>query len=278
MSEIHPSAVVSPNAKLGNNVIIGPFCVVEEGSEIGDGCRLETGAVVKGRTTLGADNIVHEYAILGGTPQHLKAGDDIGGVVIGSGNTFREHVTVHAALDKGENTIIGNGNLLMVNVHIAHDCHVGDRTIIANNVMLAGHITIESCAYLSGAVAIHQFVRIGGYAMVGGQAHIKQDVPPYVTVDGKSSKVVGLNLIGLRRQGFQRNQIRDLKAAYRLIYRSDLKFEEMLAALKREYQDGPAQRFGEFLSGGERGFIQERRENAAKTTQLRTDDELRKAG
>ena len=259
MSSIHPMAVVSPSAQVGRDVEIGPFCVVEDDVTIGDGCRLASHVVVRGGTRLGADNVIHEGAVLGGRPQHLRAGKEVGGLLVGDGNSIREFVTIHSGLTPGETTSIGDSNLMMVSAHIAHDCHIGSNTIIANNVLLAGHISIGDRAYLSGAVAMHQFCRVGAYAMVGGQAHIKHDVPPFVTVDGKSSLVVGLNVIGLRRNGFDAGQIRQLKEAYREIYRGGHHWKDLVDVLTARFPTGPAADFPAFLSGGTRGFVQERR-------------------
>jgi UDP-N-acetylglucosamine acyltransferase len=265
---IDPLAAVSPAAKLGSDVRIGPFCVLESDVSVGDGCILENHVVVKRGTTLGRDNHVFEGAVLGGLPQHAHMPENPGKVVIGSGNTIRENVTVHRALEAGGTTTIGNGNLLMVNAHIAHDCHLGNNTIATNNVMLAGHVTVEDRAYLSGAAAVHQFCRIGTLAMVGGQAHLIKDVPPYVTVDGLSSLVVGLNQIGLRRAGFDLEAIRELKAAYRVIYRSRLAWAEVLKRLKSEFSQGPAAQFYRFLSTSTRGITPERRTPSGATIKL----------
>ena len=256
---IHPTAVVSPLARIGQDVVIHSFCVVEAGAEIGDGCVLQSRVVVKEGTRLGAHNRVFEGAVLGGLPQHIRMPPEVGGLAIGDANTIRENVTVHRALEAGSTTRIGDHNLLMVGVHVAHDCHLGSHVIVANNTMLAGHVEVGDRAYVSGAVGVHQFCRIGSLAMVGGQAHVVKDVPPYVTVDGKSTFIVGLNLVGLRRAGYSLEQIEQLKAAYRLIYRSGLRWNEMLARLAEEFSAGPAALFHEFFSGGKRGFTPERR-------------------
>jgi UDP-N-acetylglucosamine acyltransferase len=271
VSSIHPMSFVSPTARIGKNVEIGPFSVVEDDVVVGDGCRLASHVVLRRGTRLGENNSISEGAVLGGRPQHLRAGDSVGELTIGNGNSIRENVTIHLGLRPGEVTSVGDENLIMVNAHIAHDCHVGSNTIIANNVMLAGHISVGNRAYLSGAVAVHQFCRIGPYAMVGGQAHIKHDVPPYVTVDGKSSLVVGLNTIGLRRNGFDADQIRGLKNAYRLIYRSGMAWDAMLRELAMQFAEGPAAAFHPFLSDGKRGFLQERR--APRLSTLRVTPE-----
>jgi len=196
-----------------------------------------------------------------------------GRVIIGAGNTIRENVTVHRALDEEDATILGNNSLLMVNVHIAHDCRVGNNTIFANNAMLAGHVTVGDRAYVSGGVAVHQYCRIGTLAMVGGQSHIVKDVPPYVTIDGGSSYVVGLNQIGLRRAGQSSEDIRRLKEAYRIIYRSGLSWTEVLARLKEEFSDGLVGQFYQFLSTTTRGIISERRLPPGATIKLRREQE-----
>lgn len=259
MASIHPTAVVSGQAQIGRGVSIGPFCIVEDRVEIGDNCRLAARVVIKADTRLGNDNEIGEGAVLGGRPQHLRAGNEVGKLLIGRGNMIRENATIHRGLTPEDATTIGDGNLIMVNAHIAHDCRIGNNVIVVNNVMLAGHVTVDDRAYLSGAAGVHQFCRIGRLAMVGGQAHITQDVPPFVTVDGRSSLIVGLNTIGLRRSGFGSDEIQQLKEAYRIVYRSGLTWAETLAALQASFQSGPAAEFHPFLKATHRGVIQERR-------------------
>jgi UDP-N-acetylglucosamine acyltransferase len=259
VASIHPTAIVDPAAEIAADVTIGPFCVIEGQVVIEAGCQLASHVVVKSGTHLGPHNTVAEGAVLGGRPQHIHAAPRVGRLLVGSGNTIREHATIHCGLHEQDCTVVGNKNFIMVNVHIAHDCRVGDSTIIANNAMIAGHVTVESRAYISGAVGIHQFCRIGQLAMVGGQAHITRDVPPFITVDGLTTEVVGLNRVGLQRNGFTESDLLQLKTAYRVIYRSGLAWNEVLAILKRDFAAGPAAAFYEFLKQGERGFVQERR-------------------
>jgi UDP-N-acetylglucosamine acyltransferase len=269
---IHPHALVSSQAKLGTDVQIGPFSIIEADVEIGDGCKIESSVVIKAGTILGKHNQVCEGTVLGGAPQHARPPAKQGGLEIGEHNIIRENVTIHRALHEGGMTTIGDHNLVMVGAHIAHDCHVANNTMFANNALLAGHVTVDERAYVSGSVGIHQFCRIGKLAMVGGHARIVQDVPPYVTVDGATGLIVGLNLVGLRRNGFTSGEIADLKAAYRVIYRSGMMWSEVLAELKRQFSHGPAAMFHEFLSQGTRGFIQERRMPPTATLKLRRDD------
>jgi UDP-N-acetylglucosamine acyltransferase len=230
---------------------------------------LEGHAILKEGTTLGANNHVFEGTILGGLPQHVHIPARPGRVVIGSGNTIRENVTIHRALVPDHATVIGDNCLLMVNSHVAHDCHLGNNVIVTNNAMLAGHVRVDDRAYISGAVGVHQFCRVGTLAMVGGQAHLSQDVPPYVTVDGLSSLVVGLNKIGLRRSGYDQATIQQLMAAYRVIYRSGLRWADILEQLRTQFPTGPAAVFYEFLSTTARGIISERRAPPGATIKLR---------
>lgn len=266
--KIHPLAVVSPQAELGRDVEIGPFCVLEPDTTIGDGCRLMSRVTVKSGTTLGGNNLVCDGVVLGGLPQHVHMPPELGTVEIGSHNTIRENVTVHRAMKPGAATRLGDHNFVMVGVHVAHDCVVGNHTIFANNVLLAGHVTVDDRAYLSGAVAVHQFCRIGRFAMVGGQSHVARDIPPYVTVDGASTMIVGLNLVGLKRNGFTPADIMQLKAAYRLIYRTGLRWNDLLERLRSEFATGPAALFHPFFAAGKRGFVQERRGPVPATLKL----------
>ncbi len=270
---IHPLAFVSPAASIAADVSVGPFCVVEDDVAIGAGCRLEPHVILKSGVRLGDNNHIYEGCVIGGFPQHTRPPQRPGRVDIGSNNVLREHVTIHRPLRDDEATVVGDNNLLMINVHVAHDCRLGSGVIVANNVMLAGHVHIDDRAYISGAVGIHQFCRVGRLAMVGGQAHIVKDVPPYVTVDGASSFVVGLNLVGLRRAGFKTDDIAQLKLAYRLIYRAGLKWSEILQRLPLEFTSGPAVEFHRFFQGGNRGFTHERRIPLRPTLKLPTSQE-----
>lgn len=285
MSRIHPFALVAPDAEIGPQVTIGPFSVIEPGAVIGEGCSIAGRVTIKTGTILGPENQVAEGTVLGGRPQHLKGGDQLGLLRIGRGNVIRENVTIHRGLSPNSDTVVGDHNLIMVNAHVAHDCHIGDRTVIVNNVLLAGHVTVGDRAYVSGAVAVHQFCRIGSFAMVGGQAHLSQDVPPFVTIDGKTTKVVGLNVIGLRRAGFSDHDLQELKRAYRTIYRSGLTWSETLRTLASTFVEGPAAEFYPFLAQSKRGFVSERRTPRGATVSYHahvateeSERELRKAG
>lgn len=266
---IHPLAIVSPEAQIGRDVCIGPFAVIESDVVIGDRCRLASHVVVKNGTRLGPDNEICEAAVLGGMPQHIQKPPHPGMLSLGSGNTIREQVTLHRAMKEDAATILGDNNYLMANTHVAHDCRLGNNIIMANGAMLAGHVTVDDRAFISGGAGVHQFCRVGRLAMIGGHAKVVQDVPPFVTVDGGSSTVVGLNLVGLRRSGFSTEEINQLKAAYRMIYRRGLRWSKVLEQLQTTFTSGPAALYSGFLRTGSRGFVQERRMPPGATIKLR---------
>lgn len=269
MAQIHPTAVVDSRAEIGRDVVIGPLCVVEPGAIIGDGCRLEARATVKSGTTLGPDNEIGEGAVIGGRAQHIHIQEPGGTLTLGEGNRIRENVTIHRGWANDATTTIGNHCLIMVGAHIGHDCRVGNHAILVNNSMLGGHVHIEDRAYISGGVAVHQFCRVGRLAMVGGLAKIVQDVPPFVMVEGAgTAEIVGLNKVGLRRNGYTPEQIAQLKEAYRVIYRQGLRWNQVLAILKEQFPAGPAAEFHEFLQSGRRGFVQERRISRKATLKI----------
>ena len=275
---IHPLANVSPEARLGIGVIVGAFATIEADAELGDHCVVASGAVVKSGVTAGTGNEFCEHSVIGGAPQHAGRPRHVGRVIIGNDNVFREYVTIHRALKPEVATTVGDGNYVMASVHFGHDCVVGSHAIFANGALLGGHVTVEDRAFVSGAVAVHQFCRIGRLAMVGGHARVVQDIPPFMLLDGQSGCVVGLNIVGLRRSGHSPEDIAALKTAYRTIYRRGLPWKDVLDALRSEFSDGPVTHLREFLSRGSRGFVQERRAPPAATLRLRVPDEDAAAG
>ena len=270
---IHPLAVVSPQARLGAGVNVGAFATVEADVELGDFCTVATGAVIKAGVSAGCHNEFAEHSVIGGAPQHAARPEQVGRVVIGDHNVFREYVTIHRALKPGTATVVGSHNYIMAGAHFAHDVTVGNNCICANNALLGGHVAVEDRAFVSGAVAVHQFCRIGRLAMVGGHARVVQDVPPYMLLDGQTGCVVGLNVVGLRRSGHSADDLADLKAAYRVIYRRGLPWRDVLEALRQEFTSGPVVHLRDFLGGGSRGFSQERRAPPSPTLKLRVPDE-----
>jgi UDP-N-acetylglucosamine acyltransferase len=269
---IHPLAVVHPQAHIGTGVKVGPFAIIEEDVVIGNGCQIAGHAVIKNGVRLGPNNTIGEGAILGGLPQHVKCPQDVGQVSIGANNTLREYVTVHRPIKPDALTVVGDQNYMMANSHVAHDCRVGSNVIMANNALLGGHVTVDDRAFVSGHVAVHQFCRIGRMAMIGGHARVVRDVPPFMMIDGLTGDVVGLNMVALKRNGFTLDQINQLKAAYRIIYRSGLPWHEMLAQLAEQSAEGASQLLVDFFQGGTRGFSQERRAPPGATLKLHREE------
>jgi UDP-N-acetylglucosamine acyltransferase len=222
MPEIHPSSLVDPAARLGEGVRIGPFCTVGPDVTLGPGTVLMSHVVVDGHTTVGEGVMVHPFATIGLAPQHLGYRGEPTRTEIGARTVIREHVTIHRGTPIGTGvTKVGADCLLMCVTHIAHDCAIGDRVIFANNAVLGGHVTIGDNAVIGGAAAIHQWVRIGRQAMVGGASGVEGDVIPFGSVIGNRARLAGLNVIGLKRRGFDRAQIHRLRAAFRLMFRDE---------------------------------------------------------
>jgi len=244
--------LVDAGARLGDQVRIGPFAVIEQDVVLGDGCEVGAHSVIKCYTRMGQRNRIHEHVVIGGTPQDRKFRDCPSYVEIGDGNVIREGVTIHRGSKDGSVTRIGDGNYLMACCHVAHDCILGDEIVIANNTLLAGHVTIDSHAFISGAVTIHQFCRIGTRAMVGASARINQDCLPYVITDGVPGRARGLNLVGLKRAGMAVDDIRALKRAYRVLC-SGWQLNAALAELADSDAE-PVRELHRFIEASERGF------------------------
>jgi len=251
---IHPTALVSDKAQLGNGNEIGAFVIIEGDVIIGDNNILLSGAVLKSGTVLGDENKIHENAVIGGLPQDLGFDAATSSqVIIGNKNTLREFVTIHRASQKNEATRLGNKNYLMTQAHIGHDCELENNVVIAPSTGLGGFVTVEDKAFISGGVMVHQFVHIGSLAMLGGNAKITQDVLPFMMIDGNPAHVSGLNKVGLRRAGFKIDDIKVLKKAYQLIFNNESKLEQRLNQLSQ--LDHPsAQHLISFIQTSKRGF------------------------
>jgi UDP-N-acetylglucosamine acyltransferase len=221
-TRIHPTALVDDGAELGADVEIGPFAIVGENCRIGDGCVIAARATLERNVILGTGVKIGIGTVLGGDPQDLKFKGELTTVEIGDGTTIREYTTINRATTQSYKTTVGKGCFIMSYVHLAHDCHVGDGVILVNSVQLAGHVTVGEKAIIAGQSAAHQFVKIGQYAFVGGCSRISQDVPPYIKAVGNPIKLYGLNSVGLQRNNFPEEVVRELKRAYRLFFRSEL--------------------------------------------------------
>lgn len=254
---IHPTAVISESATIGENVTIGPFCVVDDNVTIGDGCILKSHVVVRGTTRIGKNNKFFQFSSIGEDCQDKKYAGEPTELIIGDDNEFREGVTVHRGTVQDEGvTIIGSRGLFMVNAHIAHDCVLGDDIIVANNCAIAGHVHIDDFVIVGGAVGIHQFCKIGAHAFLGAGGIILRDVPPFVMVSGHKNIPQGINSEGLKRRGFEKDEVLAIKRAYKVIYRAGNTIEEAIDALEAPANghEGVA-RMVEFLRHAERGII-----------------------
>jgi UDP-N-acetylglucosamine acyltransferase len=245
---IHPSAVINPEAQLAADVEVGPFVCIEGPVRVGAGCRIESHAVVTGDVVMGAGNVIGHHAVIGAPPQDLsyKTGTPTG-VRIGEGNTIRELCTIHRGTKEGTMTVVGDRNFLMAGAHLAHNVTLGSDAILANNVLLGGHVEVADRVFIGGCSVFHQFTRIGRFAIVQGLSAFSKDVPPF-TLAAIRNRVVGLNVVGLRRSGFDAAQRARIKQAFNLLYRSGLNMTQAVAKA-RDTDLGPEGReFFEFVA------------------------------
>jgi UDP-N-acetylglucosamine acyltransferase len=260
---IHHTAIIEDGARLGDNVQVGAYCVIGKDVVLGDNVRLESHVVITGKTTIGANTKVFPFASLGQPPQDLKYNGEPSELVIGKNNTIREHVTMNTGTSGGGmKTVIGDNCLLMIGVHIAHDCEIGNNVILANNATLAGHVKVGDFAIIGGLSAIHQFVRIGKHAMIGGMSGIETDIIPYGSAVGERATLEGLNLVGLKRRGFARDDINSIRKAFGMVFLSQ---HDTMEARVKEVEDdfkgnNSVEEILEFIrSESHRGICQPRR-------------------
>lgn len=254
-TRIHPSALVDPGAQLGQDVQIGPYCVIDADVIIGDRTRVDAHARIHAHTRLGMDNHIHSFAFIGGDPQHLKYKGEPTVLEVGDRNQIREYTTLHrGTVDGGGITRLGSDCLLMAYAHVAHDCVVEDMVIMANAATLGGHVSIGTKAVLGGLCAVHQFARVGAYAFIGGKAGISLDIPPYMIATGTPAKLYGPNVIGLKRQGFSVQAVANIEQAYKMIWRSGKKRQDAINDVLNTCPDSPEVAFLiDFLKGTTRG-------------------------
>jgi UDP-N-acetylglucosamine acyltransferase len=253
---LHPTAIVSPEAKLADAVVVGAYTVIGPRVTIGAGTTVGSHTVIEGNTTIGESNRIFQFASIGAIPQDLKYQGEDSLLVIGDRNTIREFATLHVGTEGGGLlTRIGNDNLLMNYTHVAHDCVIGNCNVLANAAQLAGHVTVQDFTVIGAAVGIHQFVRIGESALLGAGSMVSQDVPPFCNATGDRARLHGLNTVGLRRRGFSSELISAIKRVYRIMFQSGLKSREAVARARAE-QPGIAEveRFLDFIVSSERGI------------------------
>ena len=245
-NKIHPTAVIYDGAQIGKNVEIGAFSVIYPNVKIGDGTKIYSHVVIDGYTTIGENNQIFPFVSLGSQPQDLKFKGEKSELIIGNNNMIREYTTMNPGTDGGGMlTSVGNNCLFMMSTHIAHDCKIGNNVIMANNATLAGHVALEDFVIIGGLSAVHQFVRIGAHAMIGGMSPVEKDVVPYALVMGERANLAGMNLVGLKRRNFSREEIGMLKDAFdKIFYPKDfsLSFEQRINNVKAEYINSEAVR------------------------------------
>ena len=252
---IHPTAIVDPAAEIHPRARIGPYCIVGQGAEIGEDTELQHHVTVMGPTKIGCGNFFYAYGSIGQRTQDLKYAGEPTRLEIGDGNTFREFCTISRGTLPGTTTVVGDSGTFLAYSHIAHDCVVGSHVIFSNNGTLAGHVEVGDYAIIGGLTAVHQFCRIGTRAIIGGCAKVVQDIPPFCTADGNPARARGLNIVGLQRAGFSRDQMRSIRNAFRKIYRSGLNNAQAIEELRAGELTPEAAAFVDFVASTKRGII-----------------------
>ena len=257
MSGLDSRAIISPKAQLAEGVTVGPYSVIEEGVEIGKGTWVGPHAVIKGPTRIGADNKIFQFASIGDAPQDLKYKGEPTRLEIGDRNVFREFTTMNrGTVGGGGLTSIGSDNLFMAFTHVAHDCRVGNKCVMANYATLAGHVELGDWVIMGGYSGTHQFTKVGAHAFIGNNAAVTRDVPPYVMAVGTPAVPHSINSEGLKRRGFTPEQIRNLKNAYRILYRSDMKLADAVAELQSRVPEQPELKiFVDFIGESTRSLV-----------------------
>ena len=245
---IHPTALIHPSAEIDPSAEIGPYVIVDGAAKIAAGCRIEAHAQLAGHVEVGAGTVIGRAAIIGGDPQDLGFKPETeSGVILGAGNVLREHVTIHRASKAGGFTRMGDGNFLMAGAHLAHDVVMGDKNILANACLLAGHITVGSHTFIGGGAVFHQFMRIGDYCVVQGNGGFGKDIPHYCAAH-RINRLMGLNVIGLRRQGFSKEQRAEIKELFKMLFVSGLNLSQAVAVARGREWSPAAQRLLDFVA------------------------------
>ena len=257
MTQIHETAVVSETADLAENVVVGPYSIIESDVSIANGTVIDSHVVIKGKTSIGSDNHIYSFVSIGDDPQDKKYDGEDTAVEIGNRNSIREYTTINKGTSQDVGTTrLGDDNWIMAYVHIAHDCQVGNNTIFANNTTLGGHVIVGDFAIFGGFSGAHQFCKIGAHSFLGMYSGVARDLPPYVVVMGQPAEPRGINLEGLKRRGFSSDQIRNIKTAYKNLYMSELRLEEAISQIEKiDDISGEIKLFIEFLKQTTRGIV-----------------------
>ena len=261
MPDIHPTALLNKDTRLGRNVKIGPYSVIGENVSIGDDTTILDHVHIGQGTTIGRNNKIYTGAVIGQEAQH-KTPKGEGFLKIGDHNVFREYATIHRGSEESSTTLIGDHNFFMVFSHVGHDCQVANHVVLTNSALLGGYVSLEDHSILAGGSAVHQFCRIGSYAMIGGHASITKDVPPYMLVDDGQDLIGSMNVVGMRRAGFLEEAKRDIKNAYKLLYLSGLNFTNAMEAIVGKCHSKEVAHLVEFMKNSKRGILGHRRQHA----------------
>ena len=257
-NQIHPTAIISSKSQLGSNNFIGAYSVIEEGVKLGNGNIIKNHVTISNTTTLGNNNTIHPYVRLGGEPQDLKYGGEPTKLIIGSGNSFREGFTANIGTEGGGGeTIIGNDNMFMAYAHVAHDCTIANQTVLANQVSLAGHVSIGDKVILGGLAGVHQHCHIGQDAFIAGGSMVARDVPPYCIAQGDRAKLMGINLVGLKRRGWSRDALQLIRDTFNEVFRSHATRLNAIEYIEEKNGHSPeAKLFIDFIKKSNRGICQ----------------------
>ena len=237
-NDIHSTSIIHSGSEIGENVSIGAYSIIGPNVKIGKNSKIHSHVLIDGNTSIGFNNEFYSFSVIGSNPQHLKYEGEMTKLIIGNNNVFREHVTIHPGTKVGvQKTIIGDNGFFMVGSHVAHDCLVGNNVVFVNNAVIGGHVEISDFVYLGGQSAVHQFCRIGKHAIIGAGTTIDGDVIPFTSVIGSRGYLSGLNLVGLRRRSFKKDDIKKLRNIYRLLFAPEGTFNERLSEVKENYKD-----------------------------------------
>jgi UDP-N-acetylglucosamine acyltransferase len=247
-AKIHPQAIVESSAELGNNVEVGPFCYIGANAQIGDGTRVLHHATVEGKVSLGKNNTIFPYALIGGLTHDLKYEGGEPGLKIGDDNLFREYVTAHVATHADDFTTIGSGNVFLAYSHVAHDCQVGNHLVMSSHAALGGHVKVGDHVNVGWGAGVHQFCRLGRHCMVSACSKLVQDVPPFMLADGSPAEVRSINKVGLERAGFESSEIESIRSAFKVLYRKDLNRSQALQYLQDNFSFDPGSVMDELIT------------------------------
>lgn len=256
MTNIHPTAIVAESAQLGENVQIGPFAIIEDGAKIGDRSEIMAQAQVRAKSLVGADCYVGSGSLIGADPHYVGFNRETHSWArVGDRNIIREYVTIHRSIEDGGETVLGDDNFLMNGAHLGHDCQVGNKNILANNVLLGGHVEMANHCFLGGGSVYHQFIRIGDYVMAQGLAGTSHDIPPFTMLAGTDNEIAGLNVVGIKRAGFDSPDRMEIKEVFKTVYRSQLNLKQAIQVLDQKSWGEPASLLINFLkSDTKKGF------------------------